>query len=336
MIQTIITSKSGRQYLAKNNKEDPSKLTYHIIPKKLSLPPSIDLRGKFKPISDQGKLGACTGFALSGIIGYICPNITPSELFIYYNERLIGNTVNQDSGAPLSDGIKSLLNYGVCQQNLWPYNISKYKVKPLPICYQQAANNKALSVKNIRNTLDEMKNCLVSGLPFVVGIPVFASFETAIVAKTGMVPMPSLNDKLLGYHAVSCVGYDDTKQCWIMRNSWGPNWGVNGYFYLPYPYLTKDYLYDNICGSDLWVIISMNNNNNNNKININNNNNNKINIMNNNNNNNNNNNLVDKINKLKETNKKNLVDRINKLKETNKKNLLHRINKLKEINNLHV
>jgi C1A family cysteine protease len=306
MIETNISSKTGRHYFSKIDKEDTTKLNYLSISKKESLPSSVDLRNKFKEITDQGQLGACTAFALSGIIGYTCQNITPSELFIYYNERSIRNTVNTDSGAYLSDGIKSLINHGVCQENLWPYNINKFKVKPTVNCYQQAANNKALSVKNIRNTLDEMKNCLASGLPFVVAIPVFTSFESQSVARTGIVPMPSSKEKLLGYHAISCVGYDDTKKWWIMRNSWG-KWGDKGYFYLPYEYLTKDYVSDNISGSDLWVIIKMNNNNNNNK-------------------------MIIQINKIKVMNKIREINQINKIKETNKINLINQINKIREMN----
>ena len=42
----------------------------------------------------------------------------PSRLFVYYNERVLENTVNQDSGAYLRDGIKSLVQYGVCNENL--------------------------------------------------------------------------------------------------------------------------------------------------------------------------------------------------------------------------
>jgi C1A family cysteine protease len=61
--------------------------------------------------------------------------------------------------------------------------------------------------------------------------------------------MPKYNDTVLGGHAVVCVGYDDIKKVWIMRNSWGTYWGDKGYFYLPYAYLTNDDL-----TSDLWII----------------------------------------------------------------------------------
>jgi len=57
-----------------------------------------------------------------------------------------------------------------------------------------------------------MKNCLISSFPFVVGISVYQSFESASVAITGIVPMPNPKDQCLGGHAVICIGYDDSKQ----------------------------------------------------------------------------------------------------------------------------
>jgi hypothetical protein len=97
-----------------------------------------------------------------------------------------------------------------------------------------------------------MKTCLNLGFPFAVGIMIYNSFETNIVAKTGIVPMPTPQDKLLGGHAVLCVGYDDSRKVFIMRNSWGSKWGDKGYFYLPYDYLTSSTL-----TSDLWCIKMM-------------------------------------------------------------------------------
>jgi C1A family cysteine protease len=63
---------------------------------------------------------------------------------------------------------------------------------------------------------------------------------------TGKIGMPSINDTLIGGHAVIICGYDDNTMELILRNSWGTYWGDNGYFYLPYEYLKY-------CG-DLWII----------------------------------------------------------------------------------
>jgi C1A family cysteine protease len=160
------------------------------------------------------------------------------------------NTVNEDAGATLSDGIEILKKFGVCSENIWPYDISKYSQIPPLNCYIEADKHHVIEAVNILNNAFSMKQCLAEGLPFVVGIQIFEAFESAEVAKTGMVPMPNLfTDECLGGHAVLVCGYDENKQVWIVRNSWGTNWGDNGYFYLPYLYL----LYPTLC-SDLWYI----------------------------------------------------------------------------------
>ena len=61
--------------------------------------------------------------------------------------------------------------------------------------------------------------------------------------------MPSPNEKTVGGHAVMAVGYDDSQQRFIVRNSWGNGWGMAGYFTMPYAYLTQSSLSD-----DFWTI----------------------------------------------------------------------------------
>jgi C1A family cysteine protease len=61
--------------------------------------------------------------------------------------------------------------------------------------------------------------------------------------------MPKHSESVLGGHAVVCCGYDDSKQVFICRNSWGKNWGDSGYFYMPYQYLLARNL-----SSDFWAI----------------------------------------------------------------------------------
>jgi C1A family cysteine protease len=93
--------------------------------------------------------------------------------------------------------------------------------------------------------------CLAEGYPFVFGIMIYKSFETAKVAKTGIVEMPSLMERwfggCLGGHAVCAVGYNRITKRFLVRNSWGSNWGQEGYFTIPFSYLEK-------YGSDFWTI----------------------------------------------------------------------------------
>jgi len=235
----------------------PEKLDFLKLPnvtKKFAASQIVDLRNKMPPIWDQGNLGSCTGQALCALVSHKHgkTDFVGSPLFLYYNERMLEGTVPYDSGATLYDGIKCLQNYGICREMLWPYIVSKFTVKPRPNCYRNALKHNALQVKNIPNDINSMKACLDSGFPFVFGFQVYSSFESSYVAQTGMVPMPNTaTEQLHGGHAVVCCGYDDTKQVWIVRNSWGTSWGDKGYCYFPYNFLTS-----NLC-SDLWNITKM-------------------------------------------------------------------------------
>ena len=217
------------------------------------LPSSIDLRSKCPPIEDQKKLGSCTANALVGALEFLelkdgVPFVDLSRLFVYYNERVIENSVSSDSGAQLRDGIKTLAKQGVCPEKMWPYVISKFKNKPTLTCYKNAAQHVILSYQRIQS-MNEMKTCLAAGYPFIFGFTVYESFESPGVASSGVVPMPALHEKVVGGHAVVAVGYDDATQRVMVRNSWGAGWGQAGYFTMPYEYITSPKL-----ASDMWTI----------------------------------------------------------------------------------
>jgi C1A family cysteine protease len=220
------------------------------------LPPRIDLRPQCpKTVYDQGRLGSCTGNAIAAAVQFdrrkqrLSPDFIPSRLFIYYNERVIEGTVASDNGATIRDGIKSVATLGDCPETTWPYDIRKFATKPPPAAFKEAIKYKAVQYQRVARNQNQMKGCLASGFPFVFGFSVYDGFETEEMAKTGVLDMPASSETLRGGHAVLAVGYDDATRRFIVRNSWGPKWGMGGYFTMPYGYLMDDGLSD-----DFWTI----------------------------------------------------------------------------------
>jgi C1A family cysteine protease len=219
------------------------------------LPPKKDLRSGCPPVYDQGQLGSCTANAISGAIQFEQKKqgvtiFGPSRLFIYYNERDMEGTVNSDAGAQIRDGVKSVATLGVCPETEWPYDINKFADKPMPECYTDATKCEAVGYQRLDSSnLNQLKGCIASGFPFVFGFTVYDAFESQEVAKTGVLNMPGPKEKVQGGHAVLAVGYDDAAQRFTVRNSWGKDWGIKGYFTIPYSYLTTTDLAD-----DFWTI----------------------------------------------------------------------------------
>ena len=228
---------------------------YAAPPRFLSaLPPSVDLRRLCPAVYDQGMLGSCTANAIAAAIEFDrlkqkLPDFVPSRLFIYYNERVIEGTVGLDSGAQLRDGIKTVASQGVCPEPEWPYDIAKFTRKPPAKAYNDSETDRAISYQSLVQDLNQMKGCLASGYPFVFGFTVYESFEGAAVRQTGHAPMPASRERAIGGHAVMAVGYEDARQWFLVRNSWGPRWGMAGYFTLPYSYLIQAVL-----SKDFWTI----------------------------------------------------------------------------------
>jgi C1A family cysteine protease len=212
------------------------------------LPDVIDLRNKMPAVFDQSTLGSCTANALAGGMEYLQnDNIVPSRLFLYYNEREIDGTVNEDSGSTITTGIHSLNTQGICPENEWEYNVGDFKIKPPVKCYTDAKKELLTGFTQLSNVLDIHKS-LAAGFPVAFGIQLFSYMESENMAKTGILHMPDLyRETYLGGHALLIVGINTVKDIAIIRNSWGQSWGQDGYFTAPLEYIANPQL-----ASDFW------------------------------------------------------------------------------------
>ena len=225
---------------------------------KIAQPNTVDLRQYCSLIENQGNLGSCTGNAIAGAIELLHKRqkrtLDISRLFIYYYERVLIGTVNYDSGAYIRDGIKVCYKYGAPIENLWPYNISKFRTVPPKEALIDAAKRKVTSYQRAAD-FKAVIDAIASGYPVTIGFSVYSSFDTNSVARTGIMPYPDIKkEKLLGGHAVLLVGYNKNNNTFIARNSWGTNWGDRGYFYMPFQVIQN-----NKMSSDFWVIKSISN-----------------------------------------------------------------------------
>ena len=240
----------------KKQKDDSRDIKYKAIAYDgLVLPTSYSLQSRMPFVYQQGQLGSCTSQGIAALIEYDVvkqglPAFTPSRLFIYYNERDMEGNVNEDSGASIRDGIKSINDIGVCSEALWPYDINKFANRPDDVCYTDGKQNKSLLYSAVNQTEYSLNHAIYHGYPIVFGFKVYENFENDTVATTGVMAMPVGSD--IGGHCVVIVGYDDDKRVYRIRNSWGPQWGLQGYFDMPYEYMLRADL-----ANDFWIIETM-------------------------------------------------------------------------------
>lgn len=240
-----------------DNRDIPFKLDKATLQALKNLPSHVDLRttGNFPPVYDQGDLGSCVAQSTAALLYFLdknipdddsFPDVQRSRLQLYYNARKIEGTVDSDDGCMIRDAFKGLNSVGVAPETDWPYEPTRFSMEPPQDV--TVNNQKLINYKRISRNLEGIKLAVAAGYPVVVGLLLYSSFESDHTSTTGIVTMPDKKkEQELGGHAVLIVGYDDTKQWFIVRNSWGTTWGDLGYFYLPYEYVKSAKM-----ASDFW------------------------------------------------------------------------------------
>lgn len=218
-------------------KELPLAVNYEA-PTEINLLSSVDLRKHFSAIKNQGQQGACTAFSLVSIFEYFLnkslnSSVDLSEAFLYYNARKIDGRCNEDEGSTFQKIVNAATEVGLCIEQLCPYNERDYTTEPSEEAYSDGEKRKVTEAKNLITSIHDVKSALNEGYPVVISLKVFDAFNKNV---NGFVDLPTDEDKFAAdsYHAMVVCGYSDKDAYFIVRNSWGTQFGDQGYCYLPY------------------------------------------------------------------------------------------------------
>lgn len=224
----------------------------------VAVPRSVDNRQFCDGPWDQSQIGSCTAHG-TGMCYVACGHhqgftvSDPSRLFLYYNARAREGTTRSDSGATCRDATAAVAQFGAPAEALWPYDIAKFARKPPVKAFTEGLKHQGLQYLAVTQSTLPMQQALAAGYCVIVGFSVYDAFESAQVASTGLVDLPKRGERLLGGHCTLLVGYDmDNPRLWLLRNSWGANWGMGGDFRMPETYLTNPKL-----AGDFWTFHSV-------------------------------------------------------------------------------
>jgi len=192
-----------------------------IIPQSVAFPATLDLRDKLPKVKDQGSQGSCSAMTASTIKEYhehVDVRFTGemSPQFIY-NLRY-----NQDSeGMSPRDTMKILQRIGAVPEYRYQYGTQESATKLMKNEeLQKVASNYQIDEYSKVQTIDGLKQALYKNGVCYVAFPVY-NYGKEFWKKD------SDDDQIQGGHAVAICGY--TSEGFIIRNSWGTDWGNEGY-----------------------------------------------------------------------------------------------------------
>lgn len=213
-----------------------------------------DLRPLMPPVYNQGNTESCVWQATSAAMEYLrqreaLPVFTPSRLWGYYQTRVAENCVASDAGCTVADAMVVANKLGVPPEPLWPFDPAKVLVDPPYDLMLEAQADMALAYQVVANRVTAILSCFKQGSPVVMGATVFSGIQSEQAAATGYIPMPLPDEAPDGGHAMLLVGYQSGPRRFIVRNSWGAEWGDKGSGYLDAEYVTNASITD-----ELWCI----------------------------------------------------------------------------------
>ncbi|MED3391341.1 C1 family peptidase [Bacillus thuringiensis] len=221
-------------------KQEATKQKQQGIQTPSTLPNHINLREYFPEVRSQGKFGTCVPFAMTALREYYIAkdagargtDITYlSPAYMYYPN-------GPHDGMYIESALEVLKRSDVPPETERLYdvnseNIEQFKQPITPTQKENALPYRISGYQVIRETnmVHKIKQALANLNPVLIGINVYPNFDAT--PTSGIIP-PVTEKKSRGGHALVVVGYDETNQWFIVRNSWGVKFGNQGYAYMHY------------------------------------------------------------------------------------------------------
>ena len=188
-----------------------------------SSPPRVDLRQLAGPIRDQGGRPTCLSFATSSAHEFklLSEQLAPEALYKF--AQLYGDS--PCDGSTVSAMAAAIEHRGQCREIDWPYG-------------EAAATNpeadyfRASCIHGKNSLLEFTLSALAAKSSPVIAVAITDAWFQ--VGSDGYIDSTNSSGGLIGYHAVAAVGYDEDSHRILIRNSWGKDWGLAGYGFLPY------------------------------------------------------------------------------------------------------
>jgi C1A family cysteine protease len=217
----------------------PSAMSISKMAGKLAvIPTMVDLSSEFPAPGKQGQQNCCTAWATAYAYKSFQEKLEHqwklSTTDHQFSPAYVYNQINggRDQGSYIDEALKLFVNQGVCSLKVMPYDDTDYLTQPTTSQKTAAAPYKAIQWGTFAaGDVNAIKGHIAGGDAVVVGIPVYPDFENISSAN------PIYDDAsgtLEGYHAICFVGYDDSKSAFKFINSWGADWGLNGFGYMSY------------------------------------------------------------------------------------------------------
>lgn len=211
-------------------------------PKKTTVK-SVDLRPDFSSIRNQGAIGSCTAFSSTSIFEFILNKAdkerlhTLSPRFLYYNvckKNADGTPI--DNGSSFYDVVASMGNQGICEERYCKYS-DDFREAPTQEAKEDASTRLLTEAKNVKVNHEDIISALAEGYPVAISLKVF---DSLLQGRKGFVFRPTeaeLSGTDYGWHAMTICGFLSQQKVYIVRNSWGTQFGDKGYCYIPFSYI---------------------------------------------------------------------------------------------------